>query len=141
MGNPNPNQKGLKPAKKGEVRNPKGKAKGIQNASTIARRWAETEQMTKNPLTGADERLTQADLMTLELIENAKAGNLNAYREIMDRAYGKVADSSKVTIDASVQDNTDDELKGMTRTEIRAYAKEKYGFNPDTLFMKFGVAG
>lgn len=130
------NNKNLRPAKKGEVRNPKGKAKGIQNASTIARRWAETEQDTKNPLTGRDERLTQADLMTLAQIKNARGGDLNAYREIMDRAYGKVTDESKVTIDASVQTDTDDELKGMTRAEIRAYAKEKYGFNPETLFLK-----
>ena len=140
MANPNPNQKGLKPPQKGEVRNPKGKPKGTLNASTIARRWAETEQMAKNPLTGADERLTQADLMTLALIKDAIAGNLNAYREIMDRAYGKVTETSAVTIDANVK-NEDDELKGMTRAEIRAYAKEKYGFNPETLFMKSGVEG
>ena len=140
MANPNPNQKGLKPPQKGEVRNPKGKPKGTLNASTIARRWAETEQMTKNPLTGGDERLTQADLMTLAQIKNAQSGDLNAYKEIMDRAYGKVVETSAVTIDASVQ-NEDDELKGMTRAEIRAYAKEKYGFNPETLFMKSGVEG
>lgn len=130
------NNKNLRPAKKGEVRNPKGKAKGIQNASTIARRWAETEQTTKNPLTGADERLTQADLMTLAQIKNARAGDLSAYKEIMDRAYGKVTEESKVTLDANVQTDTDDELKGMTRAEIRAYAQEKYGLNPDALFEK-----
>jgi hypothetical protein len=135
MANPNPNQKGLKPPRKGEIRNPKGKAKGIQNASTIARRWAETEQTTKNPLTGADERLTQADLMTLAQIKNARGGDLSAYREIMDRAYGKVADRAEVSIDTTAQTEKD-ELKGMTRAELRAYAKETYGLNPDTLFAK-----
>jgi len=129
------NNKNLRPAKKGEVRNPKGKPKGILNAATIARRWAETDQTTKNPLTGQDERLTQADLMTLAQIKNAKAGDLSAYREIMDRAYGKVADISQVSIDANVQ-TEDNDIKGMTRAELRVYAKKKYGLDPDTLFAK-----
>ena len=51
----------------------------------------------------------------------------------MDRAFVKITNRSEVSIDAKVQ-TEDDELKGMTRTEIRVYANEKYGLNPGELF-------
>ena len=51
----------------------------------------------------------------------------------MDRAFGKITNRSEVSIDAKVQ-TEDDELKGMTRAEIRVYANEKYGLNPGELF-------
>jgi hypothetical protein len=75
---------------KGKSGNPKGKPKGARSRSTIARQWLEVEQDVKNPLTGQSERLQQQDLMTLALIKKARAGDVNAFRELMDSAYGKL---------------------------------------------------
>jgi hypothetical protein len=38
------NDENLKPAQKGEVRNPNGRPKGSLNRSTIARKWLEVNQ-------------------------------------------------------------------------------------------------
>lgn len=85
-----PNQENLRPAwKQGEQSpNPNGRPKGSKNRSTIARKWLETMQQSKNPITGEDETLTQEDLMTLALIHKARKGDVNAYKQLMDSGYG-----------------------------------------------------
>jgi hypothetical protein len=45
-----------------------GRPKGAKNRSTIAKYWLEVNQKLKNPLTGAEETMSQEDLMTLALI-------------------------------------------------------------------------
>jgi hypothetical protein len=64
---PNPNIEGK--WNKGESGNPNGRPKGSKNRSTIARKWLETIQSAKNPITGDDEKLT-------------------AYKQLMDSGYG-----------------------------------------------------
>lgn len=78
----------LIPAQKGEVRNPNGRPKGSKNRSTIARKWLETMQTAKNPITGVDDKLSQEDLMTLALLKKARNGDVAAYKQLMDSGYG-----------------------------------------------------
>jgi hypothetical protein len=78
----------IPPPQKGEVRNPNGRPKGSKNRSTIARKWLETIQSAKNPITGEDEKLSQEDLMTLALLKKARNGDVAAYKQLMDSGYG-----------------------------------------------------
>jgi hypothetical protein len=79
----------LKPAwDKGESGNPNGRPKGAKNRSTIAKYWLEVNQKLKNPLTGAEETMSQEDLMTLALIKKAREGDVAAYKALMDSGYG-----------------------------------------------------
>ena len=84
-----PNPENLRPAKKGEVRNPNGRPKGSRNRSTIAREWLEVTQYMTNPITGEKEKLEQQDIMTLGIIKKARDGDVNAYKALMDSAYGQ----------------------------------------------------
>jgi len=84
-----PNPENLRPAKKGEVRNPKGKPKGTRNRSTIAREWLEVSQFITNPITGEKEKLEQQDIMTLAIIKKARDGDVAAYKALLDSAYGQ----------------------------------------------------
>ena len=84
-----PNPENLRPAKKGEVRNPNGRPKGSRNRSTIAREWLEVSQFITNPITGEKERLEQQDIMTLAIIKKARDGDAAAYKALLDSAYGQ----------------------------------------------------
>ena len=84
-----PNPENLRPAKKGEVRNPNGRPKGSRNRSTIAREWLEVTQFITNPITGEKEKLEQQDIMPLGIIKKARDGDVNAYKALMDSAYGQ----------------------------------------------------
>lgn len=97
MANPNPNTKGLRPPKKGEIRNPKGRPKGSRNRETIVRKWIDTKEKIENPITGKSQRLTQADIMTLALIRKARRGDVAAFKELMDSAFGKITDKHDLT--------------------------------------------
>lgn len=83
--------------KKGISGNIKGKPVGTLNRSTIARRWLEVTQTIKNPLTGKNEKLAQQDIMTLAIIKKARDGDVSAYRELMDSAFGKAIQSTDLT--------------------------------------------
>lgn len=78
----------LKPFVQGESGNPAGRPKGAKGRATIARYWLEVNQSLKNPLTGAQETMSQEDLMTLALIKKAREGDVNAYKALMDSGYG-----------------------------------------------------
>ena len=92
------NEKNLRPAQKGEVRNPNGRPKGAKNRSTIARQWLEVNQSLKNPLTGEQETMSQEDLMTLALIKKAREGDVAAYKALMDSGYGAPLQQVEQTI-------------------------------------------
>ena len=83
-----PNEQNLIPAKKGEIRNPKGRGHA-RGRATIVKEWLMVEQKFKNPLTGQEEILSQADIMTLAVINKARKGDVIAFRELMDSGYGK----------------------------------------------------
>lgn len=90
----------LIPAKKGEVRNPKGRTKGSRNRSTIVKHWLEMTKKGRNPITEMAEVLEIQDHLTLALIGKALKGDVNAYRELMDSAYGRI--ESNVKLNANV---------------------------------------
>ena len=93
-----PNEQNLIPAKKGEIRNTKGRGKGVRNRKTIVREWLMVEQKFKNPLTGQEEILSQADIMTLAVISKARKGDVIAFRELMDSGFGKNTEVQETTL-------------------------------------------
>lgn len=66
-----------------------GRIKGVRNRATIVKEWLMVEQKFKNPLTGQEEILSQADIMTLAVINKARKGDVVAFRELMDSGFGK----------------------------------------------------
>lgn len=82
------NEQNLIPAKKGEVRNPKGKPKGTKNRSTIARQYLEAMSDGVDPMTGDSLKITHEEFMTLALIKKAREGDPQAYKALMDSAFG-----------------------------------------------------
>ena len=92
-----PNAQNLIPAKAGEIRNPKGRGKGVRNRATIVKEWLMVEQKFKNPLTGQEEILSQADIMTLAVINKARKGDVIAFRELMDSGFGKNKEIQEIT--------------------------------------------
>lgn len=88
----------LKPFKKGESGNPSGRPKGSRNRSSIVKAWIETTEFIINPLTGEKENLEQVDIMTISLIKKAiNDGDVQAYKELMDSAYGKSSQPVELT--------------------------------------------
>ena len=82
------NEENLKSWSPGQSGNPKGRPKGSKNRSTIARKWLESKEKFRNPLTGEIELLTQEDITTLAQILKAREGDTPAYKALEDSAYG-----------------------------------------------------
>lgn len=82
------NEKNLKPFKKGQSGNPKGRPKGSLNRSTIARKWLAVTKEGTNPITGEKQLLSQEDIMTLAQVRKAINGDTYAYKNLKDCAYG-----------------------------------------------------
>lgn len=89
--------------KPGESGNPKGRPKNVVNRSSVVLQWLKVEVTQKNPLTGLQEKLTVLDLVTLSLINQAMKGNVQAWKELMDSAYGKAVQPVQLDIDNNGQ--------------------------------------
>tara|TARA_R110002012_G_scaffold314634_1_gene527565 strand:- start:1660 stop:1998 length:339 start_codon:yes stop_codon:yes gene_type:complete len=74
-----------------------GRPKGSLNRATIAKRWLNTLENVKNPMNGEMQFLTQEDIMTLSLVRKARNGDVQAYKALMDSAYGSPKDTIDVT--------------------------------------------
>ena len=109
------NEENLKPFKKGQSGNPKGREKGSRNRSTIAKHWLEMEEMAKNPITGVKERMQQQDIMTLALIKKARSGDVQAYKELMDSSFGKALQKTE---------NLNVDMTALTKKEIDQAGKK-----------------
>jgi hypothetical protein len=121
-----PKPENLIPAEKGEVRNPNGRPKGSLNRATIAKQWLEAMESAKNPITGENERLTQADIITLAQIKKARKGDTHAYKALMDSGFGL----PKQEIDNTSSDGT----MSNTGLECRSFPELyqlKYGKKPE----------
>ena len=90
------------PAKKGEVRNPKGQKPGKQIKTKI-RECLDAIRKGKDPVTGKITDLDTEYVMILKQIDKAiKKQDTRAFEVIMDRLYGRATQ----TIDANVTDAT-----------------------------------
>jgi len=77
------NEQNLIPAKKGEIRNPNGRPKGIPNSKTRLLRLLELVQIKTNPITGEKEEFTVAEQLDMMVLQKAFKGDLKAYQEIV----------------------------------------------------------
>ena len=82
--------------KSGQSGNPNGRPKGSLNRKTIAKMYLAFLEKATNPITGLEEMLSQEDMITLAMIHKAKKGDVNAYKALMDSAYGGVKQSLEV---------------------------------------------
>ena len=64
--------------------------------------WLSLMTLSSNPITKKKELLSQLDIITIKVINKAKAGNINAYTALMDRAYGKPKQYTEATINQRV---------------------------------------
>lgn len=89
----------LIPPQKGEIRNPKGRGKGVPNTATRLRKLLATvvKLKTPNAITG-QETLTAAEMLDLSILQKGLKGDVNAYREIMDRLEGKVIQKQEIDV-------------------------------------------
>jgi hypothetical protein len=98
MSNPNPTpppeHSRFKPGQSG---NPKGLPKGYVHSSTRLRRLLDLTENLKNPVTGELEGFTVLEQLDMQQIIKARKGDLQAYKEIMDRLEGKSAQSVDIT--------------------------------------------
>lgn len=92
------NEQNLIPAQKGEVRNPKGRGKGVLNSKTRLLRLLELETKRKNPITGEEEEFSIAEQMDMQLINKALKGDMKAYEILMDRLEGKPKQTNEVDV-------------------------------------------
>jgi len=83
--------KHLKSWKPGQSGNPAGRPKGALNRSTLVRQLLDAKATD-----GGDGSV--ADQLVRAMIKKATNGDVNAYRELMDSAYGKIKDEADVGI-------------------------------------------
>lgn len=79
-----------------------GRKLGSKNRSTIARKWLDAKQTFINPITNETETLTQEDIITLSMIKEARAGNVQAQRALLDSAYGAPKQETEHTVHQQV---------------------------------------
>jgi hypothetical protein len=91
------NPQNIIPPKKGEVRNPKGKAKGTKNRDTVLRGLIALNIKLKNPLTGKEETKETEIMMNYSLLAKAIGGDVQAIKEVNDTLYGKIVDKHEVS--------------------------------------------
>lgn len=102
------NEHNLIPAQKGEVRNPKGRGKGVLNSKTRLLKLLELVTTTKNPVTGEEEEFTIAEQLDMQIIAKARKGDLKAYEILLDRLEGKPKQTSEVELSGGLQINWDE---------------------------------
>mgnify|MGYP006103940783 FL=1 len=83
--------------KSGESVNLNGRSKGSLGGKKVVKEYLAFLQEEVNPLTGIKELLSNEDMITLALIHKAKKGDVNAYKALMDSAYGAVKQSLELT--------------------------------------------
>lgn len=97
------NEQNLKPFPKGVSGNPAGKPKGVPNSKTRLLRLLELVQTKTNPITGEKEEFSVAEQLDLVVLQKAFKGDLNAYKELMDRLEGRAKQTTD--INANIQGN------------------------------------
>jgi hypothetical protein len=106
MANPNPNTKGLKPMKKGETRNPKGRPVGSINSKTVIKKLLEMTAMKVDPKTkrviqikGIDGKpINFAEAVYTALLGKALKGDVVAANALFDRLEGKPKQTTDISV-------------------------------------------
>ena len=91
------NEQNLVPFEKGKPGGP-GRPKGVPNSKTRLLRLLELVQTKTNPITGEKEEFSVAEQLDLVVLQKAFKGDLNAYKELMDRLEGRAKQSTEVEI-------------------------------------------
>ena len=111
----------LQMAKKGEIKNPKGRG-ASKNTKTILARFLNLEMKQKNPFTQEIEQMTVLELMNLKQIANALAGDLSAYKELVNRHEGLLtAKTEQTNINIDAGKLTDEEIKKINDNLEQSY--------------------
>lgn len=67
----------------------RGRKPGSRTRAQVVKKWLEVAEEFRNPITKELEFLEQQDIITLRLIHAARNGDVSAFKELMDSAYGK----------------------------------------------------
>ncbi len=73
-----------------------GNIKRTKHRSTVVRKWLEVGQQFENPITKELQFLDQEDIITLSMIKAAREGDVQAFKELMDSAYGKATSTLEI---------------------------------------------
>ena len=95
------NEENLKPFGKGNNANPNGRPKGSKNRATVARQYLDLITKQKNGLTGEVEELSQEEVITLAMLTTASKGDVNAYKAVMDSAFGQPKQTTDTNLSVS----------------------------------------
>jgi len=95
------NEENLKPFGKGNNANPNGRPKGSKNRATVARQYLDLITKQKNGLTGEIEELSQEEVITLAMLTKASKGDVNAYKAVMDSAFGQPKQTTDTNLSVS----------------------------------------
>lgn len=104
-----PQNRHLKPIKKGEVRNPNGRGKGRRDVKTVI--WDAMQKIAESQNMTAEEIET---LLQQTGLKHALKGNPKFYAAVNDRLYGPV-DKSKNAVTVNVVTETPEEVKELTK--------------------------
>jgi hypothetical protein len=99
------NDENLKPFPKGVSGNPAGRPRGVPNSKTRLLRLLELVQTKTNPITGEKEEFSVAEQLDLVVLQKAFKGDLNAYKELMDRLEGRAKQTSEIELSGGLQIN------------------------------------
>ena len=96
----------LKPVRKGEVRNPRGKPKGSINSKTVIRKFLEMNAVAIDPKTRKKvavkglkgEPITYMEAIIVRMIQRAMKGDVTAFNAILDRLEGRPKQSTDVNL-------------------------------------------
>jgi len=126
------NEDNLKPFPKGVSGNPKGKKKGTKNTSTIIKDILNTKIDMKDPINGEKTKKEIRYAMIMKQVQRALGGNLNAYKELIDRIDGKPTQSIK-------QETT--HYEGISDEEMKMLEEDakNMGLNFNDYCRKYGI--
>lgn len=89
----------LKPFKKGQSGNPKGRPKGGKNRATVLRELMALTRKGKDPITGESKDFTHEELMCMSIMKKAiEKGDVQAFNAIYDSLYGKAKSSDELKL-------------------------------------------
>ena len=103
----------------------RGRPKGSKNRSTVLKAWLETKIEITNPFTNETETVTVEDDIVLALIAKARNGDVTAYKEIMDSAYGKIKEKQDVELALSSEISMTEEVRYKIVAELVERARER----------------